>query len=260
MQEKCYNEQSIAQFFQSFARHTHEDGFRYIVKNLQKIRKAFNHVDCDKRKQQDLRFLQAVRKRASSSYGLTLSHPPWGALPKGISPLDDFNQSDSISPRVRSFGTSSMTDISSRTGNSSNYARNNNHALTPSSSLQLAATTSDLTETTALSNSISVSWNESPFHQQQNMVIEDFEIHSLQEQVSIQGYQPKNSYHPDSCASGLCRHQVQIGTYCGQCADVSPSLYGLGDFGTYSVGHDAGEDGGALNQDQVIWSQTALGK
>lgn len=263
VQEKCYNDQSIAQFFQDFARHTHEDGFRYIVKNFKKIRKAFNHAYCEKRKQQDLIFLQAVRKRASSSHGLTFSHPPWRTQPQGLSLLDDLNQSDSISPRIRSFGMSSlpdMTDANSSTGKSSNDARDNNHALTPSSNWQLTTTTSNLPKPTTLPNRIFGSSNESSYYQEQNTVFGDSEIHLLQEQVSIPGNQLKSNFQQDNSTSGLCRHRVQIGIYCGQCAEDSPSLYGLEDFDTYSMGHVAGEDGGTLNQDQVIWSQTALGK
>ncbi|KAI7782171.1 hypothetical protein LA080_013847 [Diaporthe eres] len=263
VQERCYNEQSIAQFFQSFANHTHEDGFRYIVKNFKKIRKSFNHVYCDKRKQQDLGFLQAIRKRASSSHRLTFSHPPWGIQPEGISLLNDFNQSDSISPRIGSSGMYSlpdMTDANSSTGNSSNDARDNNHALTPPSSLQLAAATSDSPGTATLPNNVFGSSSEGSYSQQQGMAFGDSEIHSLQEQVSMPGYQLKSSYQQEDFTSGLCRHRVQIRIYCEQCADESPSLYGLEDFGTYSMGHVAGEDGGTLNQDQVIWSQTALDK
>lgn len=86
------------------------------------------------------------------------------------------------------------------------------------------------------------------------------EMHLLQEQVSMPGYQLKSSHQPDNSTLGLCRHQLQLEVFCEQCVDEPPSLYELEDFDTYSMGHAAGEDGGTLDKDQVIWPQTALGK
>ncbi|KAG6355482.1 hypothetical protein INS49_003444 [Diaporthe citri] len=263
VQEKCYNEQSIARFFSSLSHHKHEDGYRYIVETFQKIRKASDHIDCDQRRQTDWRFLQAVRQRAASSHGLIFSLPSWGTQPEGSSRLNDFDQSDNISPRIRSSGISSvpdMTDTSSSTENSSNDVRDNNHALTPISSWQLTGATSDFPQTATLSNSLFGSSNKASYHQQQDMVFEDSEIRSLQERVSIQGSQLKGSYQQDNSTSGLCRHQVQIGVYCEPCSDELQSFFGPEDFDTQSMGHAAGEDGGTLHQDHVIWSQTAFGK
>lgn len=263
VQEKCYHEQSIARFFSSLSHHTHEDGYRYIVETFHKIREASNHIDCDQRRQKDWNFLQAVKQRASSSHGLIFSQPSWGTRPARSSLLNDFDQSDSISPRIRSSGVSSvpdMTDTNSSTGNSSNDTTDNNLAFTPSSSWQQTAATSDLSETAILPNSVFGSSNEGPYYQQQNIVLEDSGIPTLQEQVSTQGDQLKSSCQQDNAASGLCRHQIQMGLYCGHCSDELQSFFEPDGFDTYSLGHVAGEDGGALNQDQVDWSQTTFGK
>lgn len=108
-------------------------------------------------------------------------------------------------------------------------------------------------------DSVFGSSNEGSYFQQEDMVFGDPEIHSLQEQVSIQVYQRKSSCQQDNSTTGHCRHQLQLVIYCELC-DELPCFLGLEDLDAYSMGHVPGEDGGTLNQDQVIWSQTGLDK
>lgn len=231
-----------------------------MVKTFKKIRKASNHIYCDERRQTDWKFLQAVRQRAALSHGLTSTHSSWGAQPAGFSHLNSYAQPESVSPRIWSSGMSSvpdMTDTSSSTGVSSSDSKDNNHALTPTFSWPLSAETSDLPSTPTWISSVFASSNEGSSCQGQIKVFNHSETHTLHEQVLIQGDQLETS-----CPlSGLCRHQLDVGTYCEECAEELSPFFGQQDFDTCPADQAAGEDhdGGTTYQDQIIWTQNSLG-
>lgn len=256
VQEKCYNEQSISRFFQKLVRHTHEDGYRYIVKTFKKIRKASNHIYCEQRRQKDCEFLQAIRKQASASRDSTFSHPSWGTQPAGSSLSNVFNQPDGMPPRIGSSGLYSvpdMTEASPSTGFSSNDARD---AITPASNWQQLAGASGLPETAPSPTSFFIGSNINPEPQQQAKVSVQSEVHFLQEQVPIHDDDQKSIYRQDRSTPRLCRH-LEMETNCEECVGELSTLFGSEDFGAYHMERVAGNDSSSLNQDQIIWPQTA---
>lgn len=259
MQEKCYNEQSISRFFQKLAQHTHEDGYRYIVKTFKKIRKASNHIYGEQRRQKDCEFLQAVRQRASVSRDSIFANPSWGTQPASLSLSNVFNQSDVMPPRMRSSGLYSvpdMTETSPSTGFSSNDARD---AITPTSSWQQPAGASELPESATSPTSFFVESNVIPEPQQQAKVSLQSEVHLLQEQVPIHDDEQKSIYRQDRSTPRLCHH-LEMETNCEECVGELSTLFGPEDFGAYSMEQVAGDDSSSLNQDQIVWPQAALGK
>lgn len=261
VQEKCYNEQYITRFFQRLSHPTHEDGYRYIVKIFKKVRKTFKHLYCDERRQQDWKFLEAIRKRASSSYDLTFSQQSSGTKPLTDSPLDDMKQLEGVSPRVWSSSTYSVPEMTDtpNTGNSSNDARDNNYAVTPAFSSHPTTAPSELPEIVTLPSGLFGQSSEDPLYQQQHEGMKHSGIRPLQEQVPIQGGVLKSSFQQDNSASGFCHHHNRVETYCKECAEELAPFFAPGHFGAYSGEHFTGEDGGTMDQDQVIWAQTALG-
>lgn len=235
-----------------------------MVKTFKKIRKASNHIYCDERRQTDWKFLQTVRQRAALSHGLTSTPSSWGTQPAGFSHLNSYAQPESVSPRIWSSGMYSvpdMTDTSSNTGISSSDSKDNNlnHALTPTSSWPLSAETSDLPSTPTWISNVFASSSEGSSCQGQVKVFNNSETHPLHEQVSIQGDQLETSCPKDQPLSGLCRHQLDIGTYCEECAEELSPFFGRQDFDTCSLDQAAGENGGTMYQDQIIWAQNSLG-
>lgn len=239
MQEKCYNEQIFTRFFQKPSNHAHKDGFLYIVKTFKKIRKAFNHNYSEQRKQQDDKFLQAVRNKASSSHGPPFSHPSWPAQTAGSTALKSYSHPDEVSSHVWGSVIGSvpdMTDGSPNTIMSSSDARNSNHALTPASSWQSTAGTSEKPGMATFASSALGSSNEDPFYRHQDNPIKRSEITSLQEQAMIQDDQLERGHQQDTSISGFCQHHLGVEKYCEQCAEESlSSLFGQEEFDTSFV-------------------------
>ena len=120
-----------------------------------------------------------------------------------------------------------MTDASPSTILSSNDARDSNHAMTPTSTWRFTAGTSEKPGMATFPSNLSGSSNEDPYYHQHDNSIKRPEIHSLQEQLMIQGDQLKRSYQQDTSIFGFCHHQIEVEKYCEQCAEeVLSSLFG----------------------------------
>lgn len=251
VQEKCYNEQSISRFFQKLVRHTHEDGYRYIVKTFKKIRKASNHIYCEKRRQKDCEFLQDVRGRASASGDTAFSNPSWVTQPVGSSLSNVFNHPSGMPPRIGSSGLHSvpdMTEASPSTGFSSNDARD---AITPSSNWQQLSGASGPLDAAPSPASFFVGSNINPESQQQAKVSVQSEVHMLQDRVPNHDDDQKSIYRQDISTPRLCHH-FELETNCEECVGERLNLFVPEDSGAYHMEQVAGDDSISLNQDQIL--------